>query len=72
LLLKYGAMFPNWVCSLAEGFSLLVYGFGSKGAILSAFVTYLLEADAEAAAVEVLGYSPHFTLKEVSLHWWLQ
>mmetsp|Transcript_145 Transcript_145/g.280 ORF Transcript_145/g.280 Transcript_145/m.280 type:complete len:318 (-) Transcript_145:88-1041(-) len=65
LLLKHGALFPSWACSLAEGFSLLLYGFGSKRPVLSAFMTYLMEADSEAAVVEVLGYSPHFTMKEL-------
>ena len=44
---------------------MLLYGFGSKRPVLSAFMTYLMEADSEAAVVEVLGYSPHFTMKEV-------
>jgi len=65
LLLKYGAMFPRWACSLAEGFNLLLYGFGSKRPLLSAFAKFLMEVDSEAAVVEVLGYSPHFSLKEL-------
>ena len=65
LLLRHGARFPSWACSLHEGFSLLLYGFGSKRPVLSAFMKYLMEADEEAAVVEVLGYSPHFTAKEL-------
>ena len=65
LLLRHGALFPRWACSLHEGFNILLYGFGSKRPVLSAFMTYLMEEDAEAAVVEVLGYSPHFTVREL-------
>ena len=47
---------------------MLLYGFGSKRTLLTAFMQHLLSVDGEAAAVEVLGYSPHFTVKEVSSH----
>lgn len=65
LLLRHGRLFPTWACSLHEGFSVFLYGFGSKKVVLSAFMTYLMEVDTEAAVVEVIGYSPHFTLKEL-------
>ena len=67
LLIDYAERFDEWTCHLAEGFNLLLYGFGSKRPIMAAFMQHLMAADTDAAVVEVLGFSPHFAVKDLLL-----
>ncbi|KAJ0395252.1 hypothetical protein P43SY_005663 [Pythium insidiosum] len=54
--------FPDWMSQLTSGFSLLLYGVGSKFLLLQSFTEFLPDT---AYVVQVFGYMPKFSLKEI-------
>jgi origin recognition complex subunit 2 len=59
------AKFQRWQCLLLEGFSLLLYGLGTKAELLNSLRKFL--ASNEDDAIVVNGFFPSLTLREVSL-----
>jgi origin recognition complex subunit 2 len=58
------AKFERWLCLLLEGFSLLLYGLGTKAELLNSLRKFL--ASNEDDAIVVNGFFPSLTLREVS------
>lgn len=56
-------LFPQWFCQLQQGFSIFLYGYGSKKRLIETFARKYL---AEFPTVVVLGYIPHVSIKQVS------
>jgi origin recognition complex subunit 2 len=56
--------FVRWQCLLLEGFSLLLYGLGTKAELLNSLRKFL--ASNEDDAIVVNGFFPSLTLREVS------
>ncbi|CAA7052265.1 unnamed protein product [Microthlaspi erraticum] len=64
LLDGYKTMYPKWVFELRCGFGLLMYGFGSKKALIEDFASASLT---EYSVVVINGYLPSINLKQVLL-----
>ncbi|XP_010529837.1 PREDICTED: origin of replication complex subunit 2 [Tarenaya hassleriana] len=62
LMDEYKTMYPKWVFELRCGFGLLMYGFGSKKALIEDFASSSLT---EYSVVVVNGYLPSVNLKQV-------
>lgn len=62
LELEYAQHFKQWALELEEGFNILVYGYGSKRAVLNDFARYLKP---NGHVVVVDGHYPQLTLREV-------
>ncbi|KAI8601177.1 origin recognition complex, subunit 2 [Dissophora ornata] len=62
LMLLYEEQFPQWYFELMSGFNLLIYGYGSKRALLTKFATSILT---DAPLIIVNGYFPTLTVKEI-------
>ncbi|XP_004487673.1 origin of replication complex subunit 2 [Cicer arietinum] len=62
LLDSYIAMYPEWLLSLRCGFALLMYGFGSKKALIEDFASQTLT---EYSVVVINGYLQTINLKQV-------
>ncbi|XP_067615134.1 origin recognition complex subunit 2 [Eurosta solidaginis] len=59
---EYRSYFAKWLCILHEGFSLLLYGLGSKRLLLQSFHREVL---AEQTVLVVNGFFPSLTLKDI-------
>uniref|UniRef100_A0A0K8UJ18 Origin recognition complex subunit 2 n=1 Tax=Bactrocera latifrons TaxID=174628 RepID=A0A0K8UJ18_BACLA len=59
---EYRSYFPKWLCILHEGYSLLLYGLGSKRQLLQAFHREIL---ADQSVLIVNGFFPSLTLKDI-------
>lgn len=57
--------FPQWALELSQGFSLCLYGFGSKRNISKSFATYLYNLAPEDPIVVVNGYAPTTNIREI-------
>lgn len=58
--------FAQWAFELAQGFSVCLYGFGSKRALLTGFAGYLhARAPADTRVVVVNGYAPTANMRDV-------
>lgn len=57
--------FPQWRFELQQGFSLCLYGFGSKRSLLKRFARYLYEHGNGGKIVIVNGYTPTTTMRDV-------
>ena len=60
--------FPQWTFELSQGFSVCLYGFGSKRAMLQKFAKYLhgnAPAEAVRRTVIVNGYAHSTTMREI-------
>ncbi|XLR70516.1 hypothetical protein S83_021188 [Arachis hypogaea] len=62
LMDSYKNMYPEWVLALRSGFSLLMYGFGSKKVLLEDFASTALT---EYSVVVINGYLQTINLKQV-------
>ncbi|CAD6991095.1 unnamed protein product [Ceratitis capitata] len=62
MLEEYRSYFPKWLCILHEGYSLLLYGLGSKRQLLQAFHREVL---ADQPVLVVNGFFPSLTLKDI-------
>ncbi|KAF9287144.1 Origin recognition complex subunit 2 [Mortierella alpina] len=62
LMLLYEEQFPQWYFELISGFSLLIYGYGSKRQLLNKFATTVLT---DAPLIIVNGYFPTLAVKEI-------
>ncbi|KAF9949008.1 Origin recognition complex subunit 2 [Mortierella alpina] len=62
LMLLYEEQFPQWYFELISGFSLLIYGYGSKRLLLNKFATSVLT---DAPLIIVNGYFPTLAVKEI-------
>ncbi|MED6107093.1 Origin recognition complex subunit 2 [Stylosanthes scabra] len=62
LMDSYKSMYPEWVLALRSGFSLLMYGFGSKKALIEDFASTALT---EYSVVVINGYLQTINLKQV-------
>ncbi|XAR64059.1 hypothetical protein NMG60_11024262 [Bertholletia excelsa] len=62
LLNSYKSLYSKWVCELRCGFGLLMYGFGSKKALLEDFASTALT---EYSVVVINGYLQSINLKQV-------
>ncbi|XP_050891122.1 origin of replication complex subunit 2 [Lathyrus oleraceus] len=62
LMDSYTAMYPEWLLSLSCGFALLMYGFGSKKALIEDFASKTLT---EYSVVVINGYLQTINLKQV-------
>jgi len=56
------SMFPRWITYLCEGYSIFLYGLGSKKALISEFQTMFLS---DFDHVVVNGFFPSLTLKSI-------
>lgn len=59
---EYRSYFPKWLCILHEGYSLLLYGLGSKRQLLQAFHREVLP---DQSVLVVNGFFPSLTLKDI-------
>ncbi|GLE06550.1 hypothetical protein PINS_up015944 [Pythium insidiosum] len=59
---SFARCFPEWMSELSSGFSVLLYGVGSKFLLLQEFTEFLPET---AYVVQIFGYMPKFSLKEI-------
>ncbi|KAM3486475.1 hypothetical protein MY8738_000341 [Beauveria namnaoensis] len=57
--------FAQWALELAQGFSLCLYGYGSKRALLKRFAAYLHDLVPESPIVVVNGYAPTTNIREI-------
>ncbi|KAM3507384.1 hypothetical protein MY11210_007165 [Beauveria gryllotalpidicola] len=57
--------FAQWALELAQGFSLCLYGFGSKRALLKRFAAYLHDLVPDSPIVIVNGYAPTASIREI-------
>ncbi|TQV98924.1 hypothetical protein V2A60_007379 [Cordyceps javanica] len=57
--------FAQWALELAQGFSLCLYGYGSKRALLKRFAAYLHGLAPESPVVVVNGYAPTTNIREI-------
>ncbi|KAM3434531.1 hypothetical protein MY4824_005364 [Beauveria thailandica] len=57
--------FAQWALELAQGFSLCLYGYGSKRALLKRFAAYLHDLVPESPIVVVNGYAPTTNMREI-------
>ena len=57
--------FAQWALELAQGFSLCLYGFGSKRSLLQRFATHLYSLAPESQIVIVNGYTPTTNIREI-------
>ncbi|KAM3499647.1 hypothetical protein MY10362_007102 [Beauveria mimosiformis] len=57
--------FAQWALELAQGFSLCLYGYGSKRALLKRFAAYLHDLVPESPIVVVNGYAPTANIREI-------
>ncbi len=57
--------FAQWALELAQGFSLCLYGFGSKRNLLQKFATHLYTLAPESPIVIVNGYTPTTNIREI-------
>ncbi|TKY57803.1 Origin of replication complex subunit 2 [Spatholobus suberectus] len=64
LMDSYKTMYPEWLLALRCGFGLLMYGFGSKKALIEDFASTAL---AEYSVVVINGYLQAINLKQVVL-----
>ncbi|RDY01636.1 Origin of replication complex subunit 2, partial [Mucuna pruriens] len=62
LIDSYKTMYPEWLLALRCGFGLLMYGFGSKKALIEDFASTAL---AEYSVVVINGYLQNINLKQV-------
>ncbi|PNY15520.1 origin recognition complex subunit 2-like protein [Trifolium pratense] len=62
LIDSYTSMYPEWLLSLRCGFALLMYGFGSKKALIEDFASTTLT---EYSVVVINGYLQAINLKQV-------
>ncbi|KAK3039410.1 hypothetical protein RJ639_027659 [Escallonia herrerae] len=62
LMHSYRSLYPKWVCELRCGFGLLMYGFGSKKALIEDFASTSLT---EYTVVVINGYLQAINLKQV-------
>ncbi|KAF2306159.1 hypothetical protein GH714_013658 [Hevea brasiliensis] len=73
LVNSYKKLYPRWVFELRCGFGLLMYGFGSKKALIESFASTAL---AEYPVVVINGYLQSINLKQVMIAlaevWWDQ
>ncbi|OAA41986.1 Origin recognition complex, subunit 2 [Beauveria brongniartii RCEF 3172] len=57
--------FAQWALELAHGFSLCLYGYGSKRALLKRFAAYLHDLVPESPIVVVNGYAPTTNIRDI-------
>lgn len=57
--------FPQWRFELQQGFSLCLYGFGSKRSLLKRFAKHLLDQSSKGKIVMVNGYTPTTSMRDV-------
>ncbi|OAA75670.1 Origin recognition complex, subunit 2 [Akanthomyces lecanii RCEF 1005] len=57
--------FAQWALELTQGFSLCLYGFGSKRNLLQKFATHLYTLAPESPIVIVNGYTPTTNIREI-------
>lgn len=57
--------FPQWTFELSEGYSLCVYGFGSKRSLLRKFATHLHKRRPDGKIVMINGYAPTTNVREM-------
>lgn len=60
--------FPQWLFELTQGYSLCLYGFGSKRKLLKKFATHIHErnkASGNGTIVMVNGYAPTTTIRDI-------
>ncbi|OAQ99975.1 hypothetical protein LLEC1_05596, partial [Akanthomyces lecanii] len=57
--------FAQWALELAQGFSLCLYGFGSKRNLLKRFATHVHGLAPESPIVIVNGYTPTANIREI-------
>lgn len=57
----HAELFPQWTFELSQGFSVCLYGFGSKRALLASYAAHL----SRRAVVVVNGYAPTAALREI-------
>ncbi|CAL1394541.1 unnamed protein product [Linum trigynum] len=73
LMERYKASYPDWVFMLRSGFGFLMYGFGSKKALIEDFASTSLT---EYSVVVINGYIQSINLKQVVVAiaevWWDQ
>ncbi|KAG0316345.1 Origin recognition complex subunit 2 [Dissophora globulifera] len=62
LMLLYEEQFSQWYFELMSGFNLLIYGYGSKRALLTKFATTILT---DAPLIIVNGYFPTVSIKSI-------
>jgi origin recognition complex subunit 2 len=66
LLELHRRAFPQWAFEMAAGFGVLLYGYGSKRAVVRAFAEHLHETSEETPTVLVVnGFAPGLTLADV-------
>lgn len=61
----HGRSFGQWAFELRCGFSVCLYGWGSKRGLITAFADYVKEHDRAGSIVIVNGYNGALTLREV-------
>ncbi|KAF5737917.1 putative plant origin recognition complex subunit [Tripterygium wilfordii] len=54
LMGSYKSLYPQWVLELRCGFALLIYGFGSKKALIEDFCGFMLQIQVVVAMAELL------------------
>ncbi|XP_059612059.1 origin recognition complex subunit 2 [Phlebotomus argentipes] len=59
---EYKSFFRKWLCTLSEGFNILLYGLGSKRNIMSEFHQEMLQ---DQQVVVVNGFFPSLTIKDI-------
>lgn len=60
--------FPQWTFELRQGFSICLYGFGSKRALMTKLATHIYHAapdHTEHQIIVINGYAPTTTMKEI-------
>ncbi|KAK0383536.1 hypothetical protein NLU13_9447 [Sarocladium strictum] len=60
--------FPQWTFELRQGFSICLYGYGSKRALMTKFAKHIYEAEANHSdhlVIIINGYAPTTTIKEI-------
>ncbi|KAK2593223.1 Origin recognition complex subunit 2 [Conoideocrella luteorostrata] len=64
----HAELFPQWVFELSQGFSICLYGFGSKRALLQKFAKHVHHHDGQTTSTRIVivnGYTPTTTLREI-------
>lgn len=62
LVKSHQQLFDKWLCTLSEGFNILLYGIGSKRLILQEFQIQKLQ---EFPCIVVNGFFPSLTMKSI-------
>lgn len=57
--------FPQWSFELSQGFSLCLYGFGSKRNLLRKYATHIHSQHPEGKIIMINGYAPTTNIREI-------